>query len=147
MSRRRGFTLWEMTIVLMVLAVVTGLAAPALVSFGADRPKTAAGLLMDLLRDARRVAIQHNVDVRVVVDPKSGHFRADSTGVTGAGIIAEDSLGFGLTEALETDLPRLSYLFRATGAAFGDSVTVRGGDSTRVVFVDRFSGVAYAVAR
>jgi prepilin-type N-terminal cleavage/methylation domain-containing protein len=145
--RRTGFTLWEMTVVLMVLAVATGLAAPALVSFGTEKPRTSADRLTDLLGDARRLAITSAVDVRVTIDPTTGHYRVDSIGSFGMGLVAKDSLELGLTDALETTLPRLRYLFRASGTAFGDSVVVRGVDSTRAVFVDRFSGVAYAVAR
>lgn len=145
--RRRGFTLFEMTIVLMVLAIVTGLSVPAMVRFGARDAGTGSDRLIELLTNARRLAIQRAVQVDLVIDPETGHYRVDSTGVGGMGLVAEDTLDLAITDALETDLPRLRYRFRVTGAAFGDTVVIRGADSTRVLQVDRWSGVAHAIAR
>ncbi|HEY6219033.1 MAG TPA: hypothetical protein VIV65_03180, partial [Gemmatimonadaceae bacterium] len=65
----------------------------------------------------------------------------------GSGTVAEDSLRLGAAELMESDKPRLRYVFRPTGAAFADTVTVRGSDSTRVIVVDPWSGVAYAKTR
>jgi hypothetical protein len=45
---------------------------------------------------------------------------------------------------LVTDLPRLQYVFRPTGAAFGDTVIVRGGSLPLTIRIDPWSGVARA---
>jgi Tfp pilus assembly protein FimT len=132
---------------MLIMAIAATLAAPAFVSFGADKNQTSADILMKLLRDARALAIERAVVTTVIVDPKTGHYRVDTTSSFGTGRVAEDTLRFGASEGLETDLPRLRYVFRPTGAAFADSVIIRGSDSTRLVIVDTWSGVAHATAR
>ena len=144
---RRGFTLWEMAMVMVILAVLTAIAVPAIVSFGADRPRSSTDQLLDLVNDSRRVAIRHKVMTTLLLDPESGHYRVDTVGSNGLGAVVEDTLDIGASEVLETDLPRLRFMFRPTGAAFGDTVVIKGTDATRVLMVDRWSGVAYARAR
>jgi prepilin-type N-terminal cleavage/methylation domain-containing protein len=147
MRERRGFTLWEIATVMLIIAITASLAAPAFVEFGATRTPTSADALLKLLHDTRAIAIEHSVEARLVIDPKTGHYRVDTSSSFGAGRVAEDSLRLAANEGLITDLPRLRFVFRATGAAFGDSVTVRGSDSTRLVTVDTWSGVAHAISR
>jgi prepilin-type N-terminal cleavage/methylation domain-containing protein len=146
-ARRSGFTLWEIATVLLIIAIVATLTAPAFVELGQDRPQTSEDILVKVLRDTRTLAIEHAVEATLLIDPKTGHYRVDTTSSFGTGRVVEDTLRFGATEGLESDLPRLRYVFRPTGAAFGDSVTVRGEDSTRVVVVDTWSGVPHAIAR
>ncbi|MNC96803.1 hypothetical protein D3C83_142710 [compost metagenome] len=81
------------------------------------------------------------------MDPETGHYRVDTTSSFGSGRVAEDTLRFAATEGLSSSLPRIRYVFRASGAAFGDSVTIRGSDSTRVLVIDTWSGVPRAIAR
>ena len=69
MRARRGFTLWEMAMVMVILAVLTAIAVPALVSFGADRPRSSTDQLLDLVNESRRVAIRHNVMTTLLIDP------------------------------------------------------------------------------
>lgn len=144
---RTGFTLWEMAIVMAIMAILTTLAAPAFARFGADRVRSTTDIFVELINNARKVAVRHNVVATLTIDPESGHFRLDTVGVSGLGVVAEDTLQLGVSERLETLSPRLRYMFRPTGAAFGDTVTIHGADSVRVVSVDRWSGVANARAR
>jgi Tfp pilus assembly protein FimT len=144
---RHGFTLMEISIVLLILIIVMAVVTPALVSFGRDRQLTTVDLLIGLLRDSRRLAIQQGATVTVLLDPQNGHFRVDSVSPIGAGIVVEDTLDLGVYDQLESDKPRLRYVFASSGAAFADSLTIRGSDSTRVLFVDPWSGIAYAIAR
>jgi prepilin-type N-terminal cleavage/methylation domain-containing protein len=144
---RRGFTLWEIATVLLIIAIVASLTAPAFVSLGQDRPETSEDALVKLLRDTRTLAIEHSVEATLLIDPKTGHYRVDSTSSFGSGRVAEDTLRFAATEGFESDLPRLRYVFRPSGAAFGDSVIVRGADSTRLLRIDTWSGVPRATAR
>jgi prepilin-type N-terminal cleavage/methylation domain-containing protein len=144
---RRGFTLWEMSMVLLIMAVTAVLVVPAFARLGADKPKDDAAALMAVLHDARKAAIDRNATVVLRIDPLSGRYEADTTGASGAGALAAGILDFGLTEQLVTDLPRLQYVFRPTGAAFADSVLVRGATKMLLVSVDLWSGVAHADAR
>jgi prepilin-type N-terminal cleavage/methylation domain-containing protein len=146
-TRRRGFTLIEMAIVLAVMAVASLLVAPALARFGTEQPPRSEDRLLTLLADARKAAITHGAVVTVRLDPSSGAFRADSTTSLGTGILGEGTLDLAMEERLVTPLPRLTYIFKPTGAAFADTVIVRGTTSSVLVGVDAWSGVAYAVAR
>jgi prepilin-type N-terminal cleavage/methylation domain-containing protein len=144
---RRGFTLWETALVLAVLSVTLVLAAPALVGFGTNKPQSDAEGLLALLRDARRAAVQTSTVVAVRLDPTTGRYRTDTTGVYGMGQYGSGTLDLGGATLLVTDLARLQFLFQPTGAAFADSVGVRGPGGTVMVWVDPWSGVPHADAR
>jgi prepilin-type N-terminal cleavage/methylation domain-containing protein len=147
MRARRAFTLWEIATVLLIVAIVASLTAPAFVKLGAERDQTSEDVLVKLLRDTRLLAIEHSVEATLIIDPANGHFRVDTTSSFGSGRVIEDTLHFAATEGLESSLPRIRYVFRSTGAAFGDSVTLRGTDSTRTLIIDPWSGMPHAIAR
>lgn len=141
---RSGYTLVEMAVVLAVMAIASGLVAPALVNFGRIPPRRTADALLSLLAATRRLAIDHNVTATLVLDPKSGDYRVDSTGIFGSGLVVQSQIDLLGMESMATDLPRLNYSFQPTGAALGDTVRVRGADSSVVIVLDPWSGVAYA---
>ena len=144
MLSRRGFTLVEMAIVLTIMLIAGGLVVPALVDLGRTPQRRTADSLLTLLNASRKLAIQHNVTVTVVLDPKSGDYRVDSTGYFGSGLVIQSQIDLLGMESMATEAPRLNYTFKPTGAAMGDTVRIRGADSTVVVSVDPWSGVAYA---
>ncbi len=137
-ARRRGFTLWELTMVLLVLSIAATLAAPAFARLGSERPPGAADALLGLLHDARKASIDHNATVTLRIDPKTLAYRVDTSSAVGYGTLATGTLDLSFGETLETDLPRLQYVFKPTGAAFADTVRVRGA----LISVDAWSGVA-----
>ncbi|MCX5756691.1 MAG: prepilin-type N-terminal cleavage/methylation domain-containing protein [Gemmatimonadetes bacterium] len=144
---RRGFTLWEMALVLAVLAISLLLAAPAIGNFGLTRPRGDAEPLLDLLRTARGEAVFASAIVAVRLDPTSGAFRVDTTGVHGMGTYAAGHIDLGGATVFVSDLDRLQFLFQPSGASFADSVAVRGPGGTQMVKVDPWTGVARAEAR
>ncbi|HKS06008.1 MAG TPA: prepilin-type N-terminal cleavage/methylation domain-containing protein [Gemmatimonadaceae bacterium] len=146
MRARRGFTLWEMSIVLAISAVAALLVIPAWSNLGENQPPEAGNMITSLLRDARRVAIANRQTVVVRVDPVSGMFRVDTAGAAGTGLYSDGTLTVNAWESLETDLARLTFVFRPTGAAWGDSVLVRGAEQTIVVSLNPWTGepVTYA---
>ena len=144
---RRGFTLWELVVVMVVLAITLGVGVPAYVRFGAASATTPTDELLDLLRDARASAVRLRATVALVVDPKSGAFRLDTITAAGAGPLRADTLSLDVRRALATDSARLRYLFRPTGAAFGVTVRMRGPAGDRLVVVDAWNGMARADAR
>lgn len=148
MRARRGFTLWEMSIVLGITALVAAVVIPAFgLKFGTDPVAQAGDVIVPLLRDARRTAIDWNQTVTVRVDPASGLYEVDTTGASGTGMYVTGQLELNAWESIQTDLQRLQYVFRPTGAAFGDSVIVRGTGAAALVVVDPWSGVPYVYAR
>ena len=147
MRRRRGFTLWEMAITFAIMTVMALLVAPAIGRFGDEQPKESADQLLALLRSTRKAAINQNTMVTLRIDPATGRYQADTTGARGSGLLTEGRLELGAADVLVTTRPRLINIFRPTGAAFADSVLVRGSSATVMVAVDSWSGVAHADAR
>ncbi len=142
MTNRRGFTLLEMSITLAVLLIASGLVVPALVDFGQTPAQRTAGALLEVLTTARHIAIDSNVTLTVVLDPETGQYRADSTGLAGSGLVTEGVVELDGLEELVTESARLTWRFRPDGGALGDTVLVRGQEGTLVLSVDRWNGVA-----
>ena len=133
---------------LAILAVVTALVIPQFIGarFGNEAVPMAGDSLMVMLRDARRMAIQYNQTVTVHLDPTSGLYEVDTTGASGTGLYISRQLGMGGFESLQSPLQRLQYVFRPTGAAFGDSVIAQGNGAA-MIMVDPWSGQPTAYYR
>ena len=144
---RRGFTLWEISIVLALVALSAVLVIPAWTDLGDTPPPLPGDAVVALLRDARKVAIERSMTVAVRIDPASNYYRVDTTGVSGTGVLADGTLALGAYETLVTDLYRLQYIFRPTGAGLGDSVVVRGNELTVLLALDPWSGQTQMYAR
>lgn len=144
---RRGFTLMEMAVCMVIMAVAAAVVAPAISRLGDGQPETGGDKLIALLKQARKLAIERNYLVTVRIDPVTSHFRVDTTGLNGMGVLADTTLDLGDSETLETSLDRLQFTFKPTGAAMGDSVIVRGIGTTSVLTVDAWTGEAKLVAR
>lgn len=147
MRRRAGYTLWETALVLGILGVAVVLTAPALVNFGQGRVESEAEGLLVVLRNARRAAIETGTVAVLRMDPVSGKFRVDTTGVAGMGTLASGELDLSGATTLLTDQDRLQFLFEPNGASFADSVGVRGPGGTMMVKVDPWTGVPRAEPR
>ncbi len=130
--------------VLAIMAIAATLAAPAFARFGSEQPAGAGDALINLLHDARKASLQYDATVTVRLDPTSLRYSVDTAGVGGFGRLADGTLDMGLTQTLESTLPRLAFVFTPTGATLADSVIVRGGRVPLVVHVDPWSGVAHA---
>jgi len=85
--------------------------------------------------------------VALRIDPASGRYRVDTSGVSGTGLYVEGSLELGALESMESDRPRVQYIFRPTGATYGDTVIVRSANGSVLIAVDPWSGVATSYAR
>jgi Tfp pilus assembly protein FimT len=136
-----------MTIVFAIMAVTALLVVPQWASLNNEEPANLTTSVLDVLRDSRKLAIASSQTVALRIDPLSGLYRVDTTGVTGSGLFAEGQLDLGALESIETDRPRLQFVFRPSGAAFADTLLVRGTRGTSVIAVDPWSGVAGAYAR
>ena len=130
--------------VLLVMGIAATLAAPAFARFGSEQPSGAADVMLGLLHDARKAAIDFDATVTLRLDPKTLKYQIDTSTASGSGVLATGRLDVGMAQTLATDQPRLQYVFRPTGAAFADTVVVHGGPTPLVVRVDPWSGVARA---
>lgn len=144
---RRGFTLMEMGVCLVIMAVAAAVVTPAISRLGEGKPETGGDKLVRLLKQARNLAIERNYQVTVRIDPVSSRFRVDTTGSRGTGVLADSTLDLGDSESLETELDRLQYTFQRTGAVMGDSVMVRGIGINSMLTIDAWTGEAKLVAR
>jgi type II secretion system protein H len=146
--RRRGFTLIEMIVVLIVIAITAGLIAPAMMRMaGASTDDTESAPLSALLRAARRQALEGGTVVAVLIDPKEARYRADTSGPRGAGLLSEGELTLESGVSLESDSLRVRFTFRPDGSVFGDTLTVRGRWTSFRVSVDRWTGAIHVDAR
>src|SRR5207244_1194099 len=136
-----------LTMVLLVMAIASFLAAPAFVRFGTEQPTHGADRMIGLLRDARKASFDFNATVTLRLDPKTLRYKLDTSTAVGSGVLAAGTLDLGMTEKLVSDQPRLQYMFRPSGAAFADTVVVHGGETPLVIRVDPWSGVARADSR
>jgi prepilin-type N-terminal cleavage/methylation domain-containing protein len=146
-QRRTGFTLWELTMVLVIMAIAATLAAPALARFGTEQPPGGADAMLGLLRDTRKAAIQFNATATLRLDPKTLSYEVDTAGAFGMAPLARGTLDLGMASTIRTDQPRLQFVFEPTGAAFADTAVVNGGPIPLIVRVDPWSGVARADSR
>ena len=78
--------------VLLVLAIAAALAAPAYARFGAEQPEGSADRVLGLLRDARKAAMTFNATTTLRLDPKTLKYALDTSGINGAGRLAEGTL-------------------------------------------------------
>jgi prepilin-type N-terminal cleavage/methylation domain-containing protein len=146
-KHRTGFTLWELTMVLLIMAIAASLAVPAFARLGSEQPTTGADAMLSLLREARVAAVKFNTTSTLRIDPKTLKFELDTSGVNGYGPVAKGKLDLGMTQSFAVDKPRLQYIFRPNGAAIADTAVLRGGDVPLIVRVDLWSGVARADSR
>jgi prepilin-type N-terminal cleavage/methylation domain-containing protein len=86
--RRRGFTLLEVIVVLLLMALATALVAPAI---GSRQPRPRDELAA-LLQTARLVAVRRGEVITVTV-AASGQWRLDGDASTADGPIASGQLG------------------------------------------------------
>ena len=147
-STRHGFTLIEMIVVLIVIAVTAGLVAPAMLRMtGTPADASDAAPISALLRGARRQALESGSVVTLILDPKDARYRADTSGPRGAGLLSEGELTLDPGITLESDSLRVRFTFRPDGSVFGDTLTVHGRWTSSRISVDRWTGAIHVDAR
>lgn len=141
--RPRGHTLWEVLLVLAILGVVCGLAAPAvrLVRAPSSNLLGARREIVGLIEQARLVALQRGTSVDIRIDPSTGHawvFAAE--GDTLRLIATSTLMHLSAVEMLGGSEPRLRYTIAADGQTFGRTLVLRGSDGIERVIDDPWTG-------
>jgi prepilin-type N-terminal cleavage/methylation domain-containing protein len=143
-----GHTLWEVLLVLALIGVVATIAAPALGFVG--RPDDA---LTETTRDVvvvlnrvRLTALERGTAIELRLDPTNGRVwlfavDTDSLRVIGATTLPRASTVGGGARS------RVRFRFTPAGAAFGDTLVLRGSGVTRRISVDPWTGGAYVATR
>jgi prepilin-type N-terminal cleavage/methylation domain-containing protein len=138
---RRGFTLLEMVLVILIMGIVFALAVPAMGGLGSDPEEGESWKeLVDLMRSSRILALENAVTVRMVLDPETGLYSVDSVGPRGAGLVQEGKLLVGLNMSMYADSARVKFTFRPDGSAFSDSLIVRSSGYATKLSVEPFTG-------
>ncbi len=134
--------------VFAVLAVTALFVIPQWMRANDEAPRDATTALVTLLRDARRVAIEARQRVNVYVDPASGVFPVLTlTGRAGMELAGRRHAGAGALGERGRPSTGCSTSSSLLGAAFGDTVVVRGTQGAALVAVDPWSGTAVIHAR
>ena len=146
-GNRRGFTLIEMVMVLLVLAAMAAVTVPSLLEAPrVDDMTTATRRIEALFRLARDSAARGGQRINVVIDSATSRvwldapdtFAPTADNVTGA----EDGEDLRLPNGVKLELTetRATFSFAPSGAAFADSLLLVSSLGTRVITIQPWTG-------
>jgi prepilin-type N-terminal cleavage/methylation domain-containing protein len=139
-TSRAGFTIIEVVVVLLIIAIATAVTVPALLAPAADDDAlTTAVRDIDLLfRTARDSSARSGRAVTVMLDSATSHAWL----YAGEDSPASDGVPLGLPNGVRLQLSkaRAAFLFMPGGAAFADSLTLRAATTDRLVTIDPWTG-------
>ena len=145
MAVRGGFTLVEMLVVIVILAIVSAVTVPALRSTPDDDLTTSANALTTLMQRSRQTAVERGQPVTLVVDAEHARYWAtvERTGVPDS-VVSYGPVDLASGATLTADDARSRYVFAPTGSASGGPLTVRLDSRAAVITVNQWTGDAHA---
>ena len=136
----RGFTLLELMVVLAVMALVAGLAAPFLLS---DRPQADLwrdrAALIAVLHEARNDAIAGNRESTFVLNISERWFEVPGTDAKGR-LGDRIAISFVSARSEQIDGPTAAIRFFPDGGSTGGRITLGIGAAETVITVDWLTG-------
>jgi type II secretion system protein H len=142
---REGFTLVEMLVVIVILAIVSAVTIPALRSNPGDEITTSAKTLTTLMQRARQTAVERGQTVSLVVDADNARYWATivSPGNPDS-VVSYGAIDLASGATLSADESRSRYVFAPSGAATGGPIVVRLDSRAAVITMDQWTGDARA---
>lgn len=137
-----GFTLIELVVTLGIIALVSAVAVPAILSQPSRSDiDTAVDEVRGVLELARNSAVREAAPIRVAVDSVSGTMWLIPAG-TGAGTGVPTPAPVSLPQGVQvqTSQARAEFVFHPEGFAFPDSVLLSGTGGSALVTVDALNG-------
>lgn len=142
---REGFTLVEMLIVIVILAIVSAVTVPALRSNPDDDLTTSAKALTTLMQRSRQTAVERGQTVSLVVDAENARYWATivSTGNPDS-LVSSGPIELASGATLSADESRSRYVFAPSGEASGGPIVVRLDSRAAVITLNQWTGDAHA---
>lgn len=135
----RGFTLFELLVVMLILALVAVATAPALTgTLSSTRERTAAHDLATTLRQTRGAAIAGNRDLALAIDTEAHTYAVDGERVRQLPDSVTVSLFAAQTEQVGRTAGRIRFF--PDGSSTGGEVTLATASRRYVVRVDWLTG-------
>ena len=140
-----GFTLVEMLIVIVILAIVSAVTVPALRSTPDDEITSSAKALTTLMQRSRQTAVERGQTVSLVVDAENARYWATiiSPGNPDS-VVSYGTIDLASGATLSADESRTRYVFAPSGAATGSPIVVRLDSRAAVITLDQWTGDARA---
>jgi len=146
-GNRRGFTLIEMVMVLLVLSAMAAVTVPSLLEAPRDDDMTTATRRIEaLFRLARDSAARGGQRINVVIDSAKSRVWLDAPDtfvpVADRLTAAEGGEDLGLPSGVKLELTetRATFSFAPSGAAFADSLLLVSSLGSRVITIQPWTG-------
>ncbi|HEY0036026.1 MAG TPA: GspH/FimT family pseudopilin [Longimicrobium sp.] len=144
---RRGFTLVEVVVVLVVLGIAAAAVAPAfLARTPQDDAAAAAAEVIQVLATARRAAVERGEPVTVTLETRSGAYLVRS-GPAAADSVATGRVVIPAGVALVNVPGRAVSEFDPLGGARPATLRIVGTGTVMMIEVDRWTGDTRVVSR
>jgi len=143
-----GFTLVEMLIVIVILAIVSAVTIPALRSNPDDELTTSAKALTTLMQRSRQTAIERGETVALVVDAEHTRYWAMIVRPGNAdSVVSYGAIELSSGATLTADESRSRYVFGPSGGASGGPIVVRMDSRAAVITLNQWTGDAHSEIR
>jgi type II secretion system protein H len=142
---RAGFTLVEMLIVIVILAIVSAVTIPALRSNPDDELTTSANALTTLMQRSRQTAVERGETVALVVDAEHTRYWAMIVSPGNAdSLVSYGPIELSSGATLTADESRSRYVFAPSGGASGGPIVVKMDSRAAVITLNQWTGDAHA---